>query len=353
MHNATCAARNSRAICAILAARILRRRPALLPRAPQEPRPLPQSVGFAAANPQLEVESLNDFGGGGVPLAAPGAAADADGAASSAAAAAMCRRARTDGGAAAVWAGLPAAGRHAAVHVPADVARAAGGAQVGRRPRAYGGVVARRDERARPPAEQHGAAEAAGAAAVEVSVVSAPAAVALETPFGVRLSVANTTSKELTLQMRWDASPEHRRLRRRRRRLPRPRRVQAARDARSRSRSSRWRRASASSAGCSSATPPRSRRTTRGGSLDVYVEEPGARPPPSWRRCCRACPSRRRPTSSRSPPSSRRRPSSSSARRKRGAAGNPGAGGQVDGGRSATVFVDPTYDLIHIHSLLT
>ena len=44
--------------------------------------------------------------------------------------------------------------------------------------------------------------------AVEVSVVSAPAAVALETPFGVRLSVANTTSKELTLQMRWDASPE-------------------------------------------------------------------------------------------------------------------------------------------------
>ena len=45
MHNATCAARNSRAICAILAgAEFSRRvadRPALLPRAPQEPRPLP------------------------------------------------------------------------------------------------------------------------------------------------------------------------------------------------------------------------------------------------------------------------------------------------------------------------
>ena len=90
MHNATCAARNSRAICAILAGAQFSRRvadPLCCPARRRSRVLFLQSVGFAAANPQLEVESLNDFGGGGVQLAAPGAAADADGAAGSAAAA--------------------------------------------------------------------------------------------------------------------------------------------------------------------------------------------------------------------------------------------------------------------------
>ena len=214
MHNATCAARNSRAICAILAGAHS------LGASPTDPLCRParrrsrvlflQSVGFAAANPQLEVESLNDFGGGGVQLAAPGAAADADGAAGSAAAAGdVPASAHTT-------VGLPPFGQMAYLR-PGDMqqymfrltwrgppAALKSVGALGRMEVSWRGAMGERGHLQSNTVQR----KLPAPRAVEVSVVSAPAAVALETPFGVRLSVANTTSKELTLQMRWDASPE-------------------------------------------------------------------------------------------------------------------------------------------------
>ena len=214
MHNATCRAqfpghfRNSRRR-AILSAR--RRPTPLCCPARRRSRVLfLQSVGFAAANPQLEVESLNDFGGGGVQLAAPGAAADADGAAGSAAAAGdVPASAHTT-------VGLPPFGQMAYLR-PGDMqqymfrltwrgppAALKSVGALGRMEVSWRGAMGERGHLQSNTVQR----KLPAPRAVEVSVVSAPAAVALETPFGVRLSVANTTSKELTLQMRWDASPE-------------------------------------------------------------------------------------------------------------------------------------------------